>query len=119
MKECSDCGMTKPLSDFYAQKKGKFVRRNMCKRCEHCRKTKWNIANPDKRSTHDLMNRYQITATQKRAMFEAQDGKCAICQQASTRSLHLDHNHITGQIRELLCGPCNQAIGLLGEDPDR
>ena len=51
-------------------------------------------------------------------MAVAQDGGCAICGQAcvSGRRLSVDHDHVTGQVRGLLCAKCNRAIGLLGDD---
>lgn len=53
-------------------------------------------------------------------MLEAQGGVCAICRRPSDPApLHVDHDHRTGAIRGLLCSPCNTAIGLLGDDPDR
>ncbi|QWY81495.1 endonuclease VII [Mycobacterium phage Winget] len=61
------------------------------------------------------------------ALYEAQGGKCAICQIATgkTKRLAVDHDHkmavnVCGHdvnkgcpqcIRGLLCGPCNQGIG--------
>jgi len=44
-----------------------------------------------------------------------QDGCCAICGRAEkemTRQLAIDHCHITGHIRGLLCGNCNFLLGL-------
>jgi hypothetical protein len=32
--------------------------------------------------------------------------------------LSIDHNHETGEVRELLCGDCNTAIGMAKEDPE-
>lgn len=57
------------------------------------------------------------------ALFDIQDGVCAICQQPETaqqkgrlRELCVDHNHKTGQVRGLLCHKCNLAIGHFKDD---
>ncbi len=50
------------------------------------------------------------------SMIEAQEGKCAICQQGSNKRLAVDHDHVTGRVRGLLCWKCNGALGILGED---
>ncbi len=49
------------------------------------------------------------------ALYAAQGGRCAICQWATgrTKRLAVDHDHQTGEVRGLLCGPCNQTIGRL------
>jgi hypothetical protein len=61
-------------------------------------------------------------------MYEAQHGVCAACGNPETRTDHrngectdlaVDHDHATGQVRALLCGPCNMALGLLQDDPER
>lgn len=52
-------------------------------------------------------------------LFSKQSGCCAICgkhQKDLRRKLGIDHNHSTGQIRGLLCNPCNAAIGSLRAD---
>lgn len=61
---------------------------------------------------------YGITYEQQKQMFIAQEGKCAICGRPFTdrKNMHVDHDHNTGQVRELLCQNCNQGIGLLNED---
>lgn len=52
------------------------------------------------------------------ALREAQSGACPICTRdlPSVDRTHIDHCHATGRVRGLLCGPCNQAIGLFKED---
>lgn len=46
-------------------------------------------------------------------MFEAQGGACACCHEKLKldKQTHLDHDHKTGKIRELLCHHCNIALG--------
>ena len=50
--------------------------------------------------------------------FETQGGRCAICHQPErmvlngrTKRLAIDHDHRTGEIRDLLCFRCNQILG--------
>ena len=57
---------------------------------------------------------YGIVISDYEKMFLKQDGKCAICGQARyNRKGHLciDHDHMTGEIRGLLCPPCNVMLG--------
>lgn len=44
-----------------------------------------------------------------------QDHVCAIC--GSGHELHVDHCHVGGHVRGLLCSQCNTALGLLRENP--
>lgn len=42
---------------------------------------------------------------------------CAICKRRPNTRLNIDHDHVTGDIRGLLCPNCNRAIGLFRDDP--
>ena len=52
-------------------------------------------------------------------MLESQGGVCAICGAMPKGRLAVDHDHATGQVRGLLCSPCNVALGFLRDDPIR
>lgn len=73
-----------------------------------------------------LLRHYGIGVDEYNALLAAQGGLCAICKkpeilQAKTGELlklAVDHNHLTGEVRSLLCGKCNKGIGLFSEDPD-
>lgn len=71
----------------------------------------------------NLLKRYGLTPEGYEALFEAQDGRCAICRRpdAPTKRgmLHVDHCHDTGRVRGLLCSTCNTGIGHLGDDIER
>lgn len=66
-----------------------------------------------------LQKVYGIGISDYNRMFEAQDGCCAICgkhQSELKQRLFIDHNHYTGEIRELLCCRCNHIVGGLESD---
>lgn len=58
---------------------------------------------------------YGVSDEKFELMIQMQDGLCAICKQRMVPP-HVDHDHITGRVRGLLCGKCNKALGLLGDD---
>jgi Recombination endonuclease VII len=58
---------------------------------------------------------YKLTKSQVAGIRAAQDNRCAICGEADPE--HLDHDHATGRMRQLLCQRCNQGLGLLRDDP--
>ena len=65
--------------------------------------------------------KYGITKEQYLTMYQQQNGLCAIClgpcRDSRNRSMAVDHCHVTGRIRGLLCSPCNTAIGMLQDSP--
>lgn len=52
-------------------------------------------------------------------LFKAQNGLCPITlEPLDINEAHVDHNHITGEIRGLLSSRANRAIGFLHDDPE-
>lgn len=62
-----------------------------------------------------------MTVSRYNELFKSQKGCCAICatkQDDLKRSLCVDHNHSTGEVRGLLCDACNRALGYLKDSTD-
>ena len=66
-----------------------------------------------------VIRRYGITQADFNHMRIAQHNRCAICREVFTKTPRVDHNHDSGKVRGLLCGPCNIGIGLLKDSAVR
>lgn len=76
-----------------------------------------------KARSHDAMvaKTYGLASGDYERLYEAQGRKCAIlgCRATGkTKRLAVDHNHVTGEVRGLLCGPHNQLIGYNRDNPE-
>lgn len=78
-------------------------------------------ANKDRARNDYLVREFGISLTEYNDLLVAQNGSCAICKKSckSGRKLAVDHCHMTGKVRALLCMNCNRAIGWMDDDPDR
>lgn len=67
-----------------------------------------------------IKERYGITPEQYWALYRQQGDCCYICVRATgkTKRLAVDHDHATGFVRGLLCGPCNKWLGHMRDDPN-
>lgn len=68
-----------------------------------------------------LERRYGITQEQLEEMNVAQSGKCKICRKEESGRvergrLYIDHCHITGKVRGLLCHQCNAGLGMFKDN---
>lgn len=81
----------------------------------------WRRRNPNIVNAKRLKKRYNIDMSQYRAILNKQNHCCAICKKHESEvalALHVDHNHANGKVRGMLCASCNQALGLLKDNPD-
>ena len=76
----------------------------------------------------NAIKRYGLTIEQYETMIETQNNKCTICGQEEcikapgiyneVKSLAIDHCHITGVVRGLLCSNCNKGLGSFKDNPE-
>ena len=62
----------------------------------------------------DLKQHYGISLADYNQLFASQEGKCGICkrhQSELSKSLCVDHCHVSSKVRGLLCTKCNLMIG--------
>jgi len=70
---------------------------------------KYREENKDKAKDYKLKKAYGISLNDYKKMLRKQNYKCALCNKK--RKLHVDHDHDTGDVRELLCSRCNIKLG--------
>ena len=89
---------------------------------KHHEKRKQRPGFRDARNEYEMHRKYGITKADFDLLLVQQGGVCAICggdRSGPGQRFHVDHCHDSGKVRGLLCGNCNTAIGLLGDDPER
>ena len=105
------------------------------------RSKRWRIRNPDKMKAavrawvdknknyvstrhrkYELRNKYNMTEIDYEALLLKQNKKCAICGTTTPtgkwKVFAVDHCHVTGDVRGLLCNECNRGMGLLRDNAE-
>lgn len=120
-QKCSKCHKTKPLSEFFIRHDINRPNRR-CKLCVYASNRR--NYNHDKERWRKLQYKFgQSIKSQYDILLAQQGGTCALCHQSPKPDkrnrgvLVIDHDHVTGKVRGLLCGTCNRAIGLLQDNP--
>jgi hypothetical protein len=128
MRQCSICKEFKIEREFNKDRTTPSGYDYRCKSCNSKRtKAMWASSEGKKKMQnrsrkYELRRLYGLTVEEYQTILEKQNYSCAACnvsQKLLSRQLDVDHCHITGKIRGLLCVSCNTALGLLKEDKER
>lgn len=118
-KPCKHCGTIKSLSEYGKSKYAKSGLTAHCKSCERLRTLRKRQKNPLSAREAMLRSKYGITSSVYLDLALGQNNKCKICGHMPDpvgKPLSVDHCHVTGRIRGLLCQPCNTGLGLFKDD---
>lgn len=114
---CSRCRRRKPSSAFTPQASAIDGLHAYCRECS-ARYARERLPKtiPYRRAYMRRMAlaKYGLTEEDFAAMKVAQEGRCAICGEVfgdGFRDANVDHDHITGVVRGILCRTCNAGLG--------
>lgn len=80
------------------------------------RKVRWTSKNYEVNRNAYLLLTYGITSLQYEAM-KLKQGGCGICGKVlRVKKYCVDHDHVTGKVRGLLCSRCNKGLGYFGDN---
>lgn len=138
MKICNKCKVAKPRSEFYCCRAALDGLQYKCKACGEIwakanaerirtraaaryiansaqvivKTTAWAKANPERVKEYRIKSLYKLSPTDYAAMVVTQAGRCAICNKDNEgKILCVDHDHVTGTVRGLVCRKCNLGLG--------
>lgn len=101
-QKCKRCDETKPADAFHTDKSRPAGVNGVCNTCVM--------------AAHRLRT-YGLTPETHLQMLNVQNHTC-FCGKPLTVADIIDHCHITGRIRDVLCSPCNRLIGFANDRPN-
>lgn len=135
-----------PVSEFYKNRSTKIGLNNNCRKCSKILREKFykehydSVAKTQKKARANFIKKYpereaeiqaksrtkklyNLTLEEVERMYLDQSGLCKICNvpvqrrgNGNLKSANIDHNHLTGKVRGLLCYKCNHGIGNFKDD---
>jgi hypothetical protein len=138
-RQCKKCQEIKLDSEFYCVERhaNRWYFSSCCKICDrqksrdygakHREKKAeqarvWRINNPDKIKSYSrsqVLRKHNLTEAQYEQMFADQGCCCVTCgsKENGTRwyNFAIDHDHVTGVVRGLLCFSCNTTLGKVND----
>jgi hypothetical protein len=110
VRRCRKCKLLKDFDAFYGK-------RTVCKSCiaDHSVEIT-DLVKKDKLTPKELRKDAKLSLTYGIGLSDTTAEVCEICGQDSP--LVIDHCHVTGKFRGMLCNSCNKGLGLFYDDPE-
>lgn len=132
LRECRVCGLQalkeSDFINFISGKKYKYGKKPICIKCNTEKVREWKGYPKEKtrrpagffKSKRDkkITYKFGLRESEFDLMLDKQGGGCWICgvkQEKTNKSLCIDHDHKTGDIRGILCSKCNTGLGMFND----
>ena len=123
-KTCTRCLEAKPLQAFGKASLGRI--KPKCKACcatEHKERYSKDVDGYKTKGKRNqrlyTLKKHGLTQVDLDVLYIKQDSKCAICgrtEESEGGFLAIDHSHVDGRVRGLLCMACNTGLGNFKDD---
>lgn len=121
--KCKKCFTYKDSSDFNKASRNTNGLQSYCKVCAQAYHKEYKQLNPEQSTNAHYKRSFGLTLNDVKSLLEGQFNKCALCEKelsvlqgrGFSTIAHVDHDHVTGKVRGVLCGNCNTALGKLGD----
>jgi|SRR6185503_4818109 len=120
LRRCSGCKQDLSPSAFTRCQKNKDGLHSYCRECRSAAKKADYASRAPEFAVKHRIKTYGLAPAAFAGMVERQQNCCAICHEemGEGHNRHIDHDHATGRVRELLCSNCNRALGGARDNPD-
>lgn len=135
-KVCSKCGVSKKLTDYHKDSRLTHGTKHLCKSCNKQAAASYWVDHPIARAAVQkrdyqknrerrlpktvvqrrtrLLRKYGLTQEVFEDLLSKQNGCCAICKTPFCgKTPCIDHSHVTGKRRGLLCPICNIRLAVV------
>ena len=144
-KTCPSCEEVKEIHFFGKDSSRSDGLRYHCKVCNNSKSSmwqkenrarkneyqrNWNKENPEKLRKSHVKQLYGLSWDSYTDLYTKQEGSCKICGTSlplyneffstdNARAIVVDHCHISGAVRGLLCNQCNKGLGHFSDNVER
>jgi peroxiredoxin family protein len=118
--QCTKCEVTQPTWRFPVARARKTGHASWCSNCQ----ARYHEVNKERAHANMKRNhfkrKYGMTLEEVIELGKEQDNKCPICTQQLVYEKYgyaVDHDHVTDEVRGILCFNCNRSLGGFKDDP--
>ena len=118
-KYCPSCRRVLPLTSFVRNRSTRSGFGSYCRPCQAAKAAESLKRVHGSGRHYHLKRRYGLGADEVLALLETQSSLCLICRRpVDARTAHVDHDHVTGNVRGILCFRCNAGMGQFADSPE-